>query len=141
MSDRYSALYGAFRWQVPADFNIAHWTCRRWAADPQRVALHWEDESGARATWTYRDLQQGGDAREGGAAIRARAHRSARRGRHHLHQRHHGSAEGRIAAALRAPRQPPRLRAFARWLSARGRSLLVARRLGMDGRALGRIDA
>jgi acetyl-CoA synthetase len=58
MSDRYSELYDAFRWQVPADFNIAHWTCRRWAEDRQRIALHWEDESGARETWTYRDLQQ-----------------------------------------------------------------------------------
>src|SRR6266851_976749 len=58
MSDRYSALYEAFRWQVPADFNIAHWTCRRWAADRERLALHWEDESGARETWTYWDLQQ-----------------------------------------------------------------------------------
>jgi acetyl-CoA synthetase len=58
MSDRYSALYAAFRWQVPADFNIAHWTCRRWAAEPDRLALQWEDESGARETWTYCDLQQ-----------------------------------------------------------------------------------
>src|SRR5438132_4494328 len=58
MSDRYSALYEAFRWQVPADFNIAHWTCRRWAADRHRIALRWEDEPGARETWTDWELQQ-----------------------------------------------------------------------------------
>ena len=36
----------SFRWNVPPDFNIAHWTCRRWAGDRRRVALVWEDEAG-----------------------------------------------------------------------------------------------
>jgi acetyl-CoA synthetase len=54
--DRYRKVYEAFRWDVPADFNIAAWTCRRWAGDASRIALEWEDESGARETWTYRRL-------------------------------------------------------------------------------------
>ena len=54
--DRYRRLYEAFRWDVPADFNIAAWTCRRWAGDPGRVALRWEDEAGAQETWTYARL-------------------------------------------------------------------------------------
>ena len=55
--DRYRSLYDAFRWSVPADFNIAHWACRRWADDASRVALEWEDEAGARETWTYRRIR------------------------------------------------------------------------------------
>ena len=55
--DRYREIYDAFRWNVPADFNIAQWACRRWADDPSRVALEWEDEAGARETWTYRRIR------------------------------------------------------------------------------------
>jgi acetyl-CoA synthetase len=47
-----------FRWQVPARFNIAQSTCRRWAGDRARLALYWEDESGATAAFTYWDLLQ-----------------------------------------------------------------------------------
>ena len=54
--DRYREVYEAFRWNVPADFNIAHWACRRWAGDRDRIALHWDDESGAARTCTYREL-------------------------------------------------------------------------------------
>jgi acetyl-CoA synthetase len=59
--DRYREIYDAFRWDVPADFNIAQWACRRWAGDASRVALEWEDESGARETWTYRRIQDEAD--------------------------------------------------------------------------------
>jgi acetyl-CoA synthetase len=58
MRDRYREIYDSFRWEVPARFNIARACCRRHAADPGRVALHWEDEGGATATWTYRDLER-----------------------------------------------------------------------------------
>ena len=61
MADRYREVFSSFRWNVPADFNIAHYTCRRWAGDPGRVALHWEDEAGRRETWTYRQLQDAAD--------------------------------------------------------------------------------
>ena len=57
MADRYREVYESFRWDVPADFNITQWACRRWAADPHRLALHWEDESGATQAWSYRELQ------------------------------------------------------------------------------------
>jgi len=58
MQDRYREVYESFRWNVPARFNITHWTCTRWAADSGRVAVLWEDESGARASWTYAAVQQ-----------------------------------------------------------------------------------
>jgi acetyl-CoA synthetase len=54
--DRYREAYLGFRWQVPARYNIAQSACRRWAADAGRVALLWEDESGATATVTYAQL-------------------------------------------------------------------------------------
>ncbi len=58
MTDRYREIYASFRWQVPADFNITQWACRRWAADRHRMALQWEDESGAARSLSYWDLQQ-----------------------------------------------------------------------------------
>jgi acetyl-CoA synthetase len=46
------------RWQVPAMCNVAESACRRWATDRARLALYWEDESGATAAHTYWDLLQ-----------------------------------------------------------------------------------
>ncbi len=56
--DQYDELYRQFRWQVPAQFNIAEVCCRRWAADAGRVAIHYEDDRGAAATLSYAELQQ-----------------------------------------------------------------------------------
>ena len=58
VADRYREIYAAFRWEVPADFNITEWACRRWSKERQRLALQWEDESGETQAWTYWDLQQ-----------------------------------------------------------------------------------
>lgn len=41
MRDRYREICEAFRWDVPARFNIAAACCRR--HEPSRVAIHWED--------------------------------------------------------------------------------------------------
>jgi acetyl-CoA synthetase len=57
----YARAWVSFRWNVPADFNITQWACRRWAAQAQRVALLWEDESGETASFTYRYLQRSAD--------------------------------------------------------------------------------
>jgi acetyl-CoA synthetase len=57
MADRYREAYQSFRWNVPPDFNIAHYACARWARERERFALYWEDESGATSSWTYWDLQ------------------------------------------------------------------------------------
>ena len=56
--DRYSEICAAHRWNVPAEFNVAQACCARWANDRSRFALYWEDESGARAAFTFWDLQQ-----------------------------------------------------------------------------------
>ena len=47
--NRYAELYGSWRWQVPARYNIAQACCGRWAVDRSRFALYWEDESGETA--------------------------------------------------------------------------------------------
>ena len=54
MVDRYREVYEGFRWQVPRRFNIAHYACRRWAGE--RVALHWEDESGETRRLSFGEL-------------------------------------------------------------------------------------
>jgi acetyl-CoA synthetase len=58
MRDRYDELYKSFRWDVPQRYNIARDCCTQWAQDPARIALYWEDESGATATHSFRDLQR-----------------------------------------------------------------------------------
>ena len=57
MLDRYDELYRSFRWDVPERYNIARACCGQWAADASRLALYWEDESGAAATHSFRDIQ------------------------------------------------------------------------------------
>jgi acetyl-CoA synthetase len=57
-ADRYAEICAAHRWQVPPDFNIARSVCARHASDPSKIALYWEDESGATARCTYAELQQ-----------------------------------------------------------------------------------
>src|SRR5574337_504754 len=56
--DRYAEVHAAWRWDVPADFNIGEACCRRWATDRARFALYWEDEDGARLALTFWDLEQ-----------------------------------------------------------------------------------
>ncbi len=56
MNDRYAELCAAWRWQIPARFNIAEACGARWARDRARFALYWEDEDGATAAYTFWDL-------------------------------------------------------------------------------------
>lgn len=59
MEDRYAQLHAAFRWQVPDDFNIAEACCGRWArTTPKATAIHFDSESGCRASYSYAQLQR-----------------------------------------------------------------------------------
>ena len=58
MTDRWREVYEAFRWDVPARFNLAHACCARWAGDPSRRALDWRDESGETRALTYAELHE-----------------------------------------------------------------------------------
>src|SRR5207302_5444897 len=57
MVNRYDELYQGFRWDVPERYNIARACCGQWAADRTRLALYWEDESGASAAYSFWDIQ------------------------------------------------------------------------------------
>lgn len=47
-----------FDWDANKKFNFAHECCDRWANNPERVAIYWEDENGKKETWTYRQLKE-----------------------------------------------------------------------------------
>ncbi|HWH82974.1 MAG TPA: AMP-binding protein [Burkholderiaceae bacterium] len=58
-TDDHAELHAAFRWQVPAHFNIAEVCCARWArATPDAIAIRCEHEDGRRAAHTYAELQR-----------------------------------------------------------------------------------
>ena len=57
--DDYDPLYGAFRWHVPPDFNIAAACCARWAkSTPEATALVCERDDGSTATHSFAELQR-----------------------------------------------------------------------------------
>ncbi len=53
--DSYEKVYRGFRWNTPEYFNFGA-TIDRFAADPDRVALLWEDQDGNRARLTFADV-------------------------------------------------------------------------------------
>lgn len=57
-NDHYDTLYQDYRWHIPADFNIAHWCCARWAQEPERIAIYVDDETNGDQTVTYGALQR-----------------------------------------------------------------------------------
>jgi len=46
------------RWQVPANYNLAHECCRRWAAERYRLAMYYEDASGFSQAYSFWDIQR-----------------------------------------------------------------------------------
>lgn len=52
----YEEVYGAFKWQLPAQYNIAWDVCDRHAKDPSKVALIHDLPDGIR-TYTFREIQ------------------------------------------------------------------------------------
>lgn len=47
-----------FAWDANEKFNMAHECCDRWADDPNRVAIYWENEEGKKDVWTYAHLKE-----------------------------------------------------------------------------------
>ncbi|MDS0476961.1 AMP-binding protein [Natrinema sp. 1APR25-10V2] len=56
--DSYEALYEAFEWEVPEQFNIAAYVCDRWADDPERTAIYAEDEAGGTRKYSFHELHE-----------------------------------------------------------------------------------
>jgi acetyl-CoA synthetase len=58
----YDELYEAFEWEVPEQFNIATYTCDRWArAEPDRTAMYAVEPDGSETEYTYGQLRQDAD--------------------------------------------------------------------------------
>jgi len=60
MADRpdYEQLYAAFRWRIPARYNIAADVCDRHASDPSKIALIGEDSNGETWRMTFAEVQR-----------------------------------------------------------------------------------
>ena len=56
MTDAYDRLCREFRWNTPAHFNFGA-AVDAFAADPNRVALLWEDQAGNRARLSFADIR------------------------------------------------------------------------------------
>src|SRR5689334_22924035 len=54
--DSYEKIYREFRWDTPEHFNFGD-VIDHYAADPNRVALLWEDQDGNRARLTFADIK------------------------------------------------------------------------------------
>ena len=55
--ENYRRLYRDFRWETPEHFNFAA-VIDKFAEDPRRVAILWEDSEGRRARLTFADIAQ-----------------------------------------------------------------------------------
>lgn len=61
VNDNYAAMHAGFRWQVPAQFNIAQVCCARWAAQPdaeRRTAIRVHGAGRGPTAYSYGQLQQ-----------------------------------------------------------------------------------
>ena len=54
----YEEVYDAFAWRIPEFYNIADDVCDRWAADPARIALVYEDENKAIQRFSFADVKR-----------------------------------------------------------------------------------
>ena len=66
----YQELVDRFTWEEAERYfnrerngkvNMAQLVCDRWADDPERIAIYWEDAAGNKQTWTYRQLKEKSD--------------------------------------------------------------------------------
>src|SRR5258708_31230782 len=55
--EKYTLAYQNFRWETPEIFNFGA-TIDKFAEDPRRVAILWEDSTGRRARLTFADIAQ-----------------------------------------------------------------------------------
>ena len=56
-ADSYDAAYGAFRWRIPARFNIGVDVCDKWAHEGDKLALILETAQGAVETFSFARLK------------------------------------------------------------------------------------
>jgi acetyl-CoA synthetase len=54
----YEEVYNSYRWQIPQHYNIGVDICDKWARQPDRLALIYENESGRVEKYTFADLKR-----------------------------------------------------------------------------------
>jgi len=54
----FQEVYDSFRWEVPQHYNIGVDICDKWAGQPDRLALIYENESGQVEKYTFADLKR-----------------------------------------------------------------------------------
>jgi len=54
----YKEVYNSFRWKIPQNYNIGVDICDKWARQPDRLALIYENESGQVEKYTFQDLKR-----------------------------------------------------------------------------------
>ena len=53
----YQILYDEFRWEIPEFYNIGVDICDKWADEPDRLALIYDDAEGKTRNYTFRDFK------------------------------------------------------------------------------------
>ena len=54
----YKKVYDSFRWEIPQQYNIGVDICDKWAGQPDRLALIYENENGQVEKYTFTDLKR-----------------------------------------------------------------------------------
>ena len=54
----YDEVWNKFQWNIPEQYNIANDVCERWADDPDRVALIYEDAERKVHRYTFADVRR-----------------------------------------------------------------------------------
>ena len=54
----YEEVWNNFKWNIPAEYNIANDVCDRWADDAGRVALIYEDAEKKVHRYTFADVRR-----------------------------------------------------------------------------------
>jgi len=54
----YEEVWNNFQWNIPERYNIANDVCERWADDPERIALIYEDEEKKVHTYTFAQIRR-----------------------------------------------------------------------------------
>ena len=53
----FDRIYDSFYWSIPDRLNIAHQVCERHQSDPDRIAVYYENASGATAKYSFGQLK------------------------------------------------------------------------------------
>ena len=54
----YDEVYNAFRWEIPQYYNIGVDICDKWADQPDRLALIYENGKSRVEKYTFQDLRR-----------------------------------------------------------------------------------